>query len=373
MKRFFLILTAFVLIFAGAAGCKKTSPEEARENADMIAVITDFGDITDASYNQAAYDACKAFCKEQKMKCGYFKPDSDTDADRAAKIRQAIKEGFNILILPGKRFAAPIAETAPENPEIKFIALDVAAENYPDGADLKNVYSVNYREEIAGFMAGYAAIRLGYTKLGFLGGVPDDDVIRYGRGFVQGAEEAAKEQQKKAEMSYVYAGQSYGDRDITAAMERWYGTGTEIVFVCGDAVYVSAGEAAKNAGGKLIGADVDRKAAFDAQYGAGVTVTSAGKALGLTVEKTLEEAVLNGGWSNCAGQFRTLGIVDEDPDKNFVFLPSKSTQWSESFTEEDYRAMVKALADGAYTVSADPDEEIRALYVQADYQGTLKD
>ena len=42
-------------------------------------------------------------------------------------------------------------------------------------------------------MAGYAAVKDGFTKLGFQGGMAVPEVIRYGHGFPQGAEVAAKE------------------------------------------------------------------------------------------------------------------------------------------------------------------------------------
>lgn len=41
-------------------------------------------------------------------------------------------------------------------------------------------------------MAGYAAVKLGYTKLGFLGGMAVPTVIRFGYGYVQGADAGAK-------------------------------------------------------------------------------------------------------------------------------------------------------------------------------------
>ena len=53
-----------------------------------------------------------------------------------------------------------------------------------------------YQEELCGYMAGYAAVKLGYTKLGFLGGMAVPRCrCRYGYGFVQGADAAAAEEQ----------------------------------------------------------------------------------------------------------------------------------------------------------------------------------
>lgn len=48
--------------------------------------------------------------------------------------------------------------------------------------------SILYAEEQAGYLAGYAAVNEGYTQLGFMGGIAVPAVIRYGYGFIQGAD-----------------------------------------------------------------------------------------------------------------------------------------------------------------------------------------
>ena len=44
-------------------------------------------------------------------------------------------------------------------------------------------------------------------------------VIRYGYGFVQGADAAAAELGQNIEINYFYGGQFYGDANITSRME----------------------------------------------------------------------------------------------------------------------------------------------------------
>ncbi len=51
-------------------------------------------------------------------------------------------------------------------------------------------------------------------------------VIRYGYGFVQGADAAAKELGTNIDINYFYGGQFYGDANITSRMEGWYANGT---------------------------------------------------------------------------------------------------------------------------------------------------
>ena len=161
-----------------AAEAEEAAEEPAQEPAAAadfsVAMITDYGDITDQSFNQTTYEACKEYCEQNGIDFKYYKPASDSDADRVTMIENAIDEGFTVIVMPGYAFAPAIAETAPEYDDVTFIALDVSDYDL-SSAGLEtlpvNLYSAVYQEELCGYMAGYAAVKLGYTKLGFLGGM----------------------------------------------------------------------------------------------------------------------------------------------------------------------------------------------------------
>ena len=321
-----------------------------------VAMITDYGDITDQSFNQTTYEACNEFCTANSVDFTYYKPAGDSTAERVAMVDAAVAEGYNVVVMPGYAFAETIKETAEMYPDVTFIALDVGESDL--GADYtvpSNVYCAVYQEELCGYMAGYAAVKLGYTHLGFLGGMAVPAVQRYGYGFVQGADAAAADLGNGADVTveYVYGNQFFGDADITAYMDNWYQTqGVEVVFACGGGIYTSAAEAAAKVGGKVIGVDVDQAAIIDA-YGEGMTVTSAMKGLANTTKHLLQE-VMDGNFANYGGQIETLGLVSgDDPTANYVQLPMESTQWSDSFTQDDYKAMVAGMYDGTITVSND--------------------
>ena len=329
--------------------------EPAAEAADIrVAMITDYGDITDQSFNQTTYEACKEYCEANGVDFKYYKPGSDSDDDRITMIENAIEEGFNVVVMPGYAFAPAIAATAPEYEDVLFIALDVSDFDLSSaGLDPlpANLYSAVYQEELCGYMAGVAAVKLGYKNLGFLGGMAVPAVIRYGYGFVQGADAAAAELGlTDVTVNYAYGNQFYGDADITAAMDTWYAGGTEIVFACGGGIFTSAAEAAAKVGGKVIGVDTDQAPVIDGLYGEGMTVTSAMKGLAPTV-KTMLAAVQAGQFEG--GKVENLGLVSENPEENYVQLPSASTQFAEGFTAEDYAALVAAMFKGEITVSND--------------------
>jgi basic membrane protein A len=361
-----ILSIALVLCMVLALGCTAFA-----DDAPAVAMITDYGDITDQSFNQTTYEACKAFCDENGLTFQYYKPASDSDEDRASSIEKAIDDGYSVIVMPGYAFGKAIQETVPDNEDITFIALDVSEGDIGDlAADVPaNLYCAVYQEELCGYMAGYAAVKLGYTKLGYLGGMAVPAVVRYGYGFVQGVDAAAAELGiEGVEVKYVYGNQFYGDSDITAYMDTWYAAGTEVVFACGGGIFTSAGEAAAKVGGKVIGVDVDQAGTIDALYGEGITVTSAMKGLAATVNAELS-AVLDGSFEG--GKVDNLGLVSDVPAENFVQIAG-STQFSDSFTEADYEALVAAMNAGDITVSNDINAEPAVSAITVDYQGNIK-
>ena len=377
------------------------APEASAEAASeyKVAMITDYGDITDQSFNQTTYEACKAFCEEKGIDFNYFKPAGDNTADRVAMIEKAADEGFNVIVMPGYAFGGAIVEAAPQFKDVKFIALDVAkgdlletavanaGETYdynPDNwelekyVDMSNVYCAVYQEELCGYMAGYAAVKLGYKNLGFLGGMAVPAVVRYGYGFVQGVDAAAADMGlTDVKLNYIYGGQFFGDADITAVMDTWYANGTEVVFACGGGIYTSAVDAAKKVNAKVIGVDVDQAGVIANYAGVdGMTVTSAMKGLYPATYDTLNDVIINGNWANYAGKIATLGLVSaDDPTLNYVQIPMESTQWVDgAFTQDDYKAMVAAMFNGELTVSNDTSKAASdfATVITVDDQGAIK-
>ena len=384
---------------AAPEGTENTAGDAAADTAEpseySVAMITDYGDITDQSFNQTTYEACKAFCEENGIDFQYYKPAADSTADRVASAELAINDGYNVIVLPGYAFGGTIAEISAEYTDVKFIALDVAAgdlleagvalagEEYDYNSDnwnvedyvyMDNVYCAVYQEEISGYMAGYAAVKLGYKNLGFLGGMAVPAVIRFGYGFVQGADAAAAELGlTDVEVKYAYGNQFYGDADITAAMDTWYQDGTEVVFACGGGIYTSAAEAAAKVGAKVIGVDTDQSAVINGAYGEGLTVTSAMKGLAPTTKDTLNAVINEGKWAEYAGKISTLGLVSgTDPEANYVQLPIETTQWNDTFTVEDYKALVAQLFDGTITVSSDISAAPQVKAVKFEDLGNLK-
>lgn len=340
-----------------------------------VAMITDCGDIFDQSYNQVTYEACKEYCSTNNLEFRYFKPVDDSTADRTTMIERAIGEGYNIIVMSGFMFADSIVQTAPKYPDIKFVALDITKSDYlaaamfalgrddydyqPDNwdleeyVDLSNVYTMTYREELCGYIAGYATVKMGYTKLGYIGGMAVPEIKRYGYGYVQGVNDAAKETGTTVEMKYIYAGLFFSDISITTEMDEWYASGTQAVFVCGGSIYISVAEAAQKFNGKVIGADVDQASIINLFANEDTTITSAIKGLASSTKAALKDIIEDGRWDELAGKIDSLGLISATVlDANYVGIPTgDGTAWCDTFTTDDYAALVADMIDGKINVS----------------------
>ena len=370
MKKIAIVMCTIALAAFSFVSCsKKNAPAKASagkaaEPAMKIAMVTDYGDITDQSFNQTTYQACKEYAEAAKLDFKYYKPSGDSTEARVSSINAAIQDGYNVVVLPGYAFAEAIVKTVDDNDDVYFIGLDVSEFDLVSSAEAmgkanwklpSNAFCAVYAEEIPGFFAGYAAVKEGFTHLGFLGGMAVPAVIRYGYGFVQGCNQAAVEMGKadKVTVEYVYGGQFFGDQAITAAMDGWYQQRkVEVVFACGGGIWTSACEAAAKTSGKVIGVDVDQAALIN-NYGAGMCVTSAMKGLGATVKATLK-SIQDKSFANVyAGKISNLGLVsDTDLDANFVALPTAT--WSmKNFTVDQYKQMVKDVYAKKISISND--------------------
>lgn len=316
-----------------------------------IAMITDSGDITDESFNQITWETVVAYGDTNGIEYEYYKPAEDTDEERINSIDLAIAEGATVVVMPGYLFGPAIAEEQDLYPEVTFIAVDVtefdvvnlAGESVPLGS---NAYVCSFQEEQAGYLAGYAAVKDGYTDLGFLGGIAVPAVIRYGYGYVQGINAAAEELGVDVNVKYYYGGQFYGSPEITATMEGWYSNGTEVVFACGGGIYTSAVEAADIHDGKVIGVDVDQYPIIGDRC-----VTSAMKGLGSAVTSALD-AYFGGSFASIGGTAAQLGLTQGD----YLGLPTDDASWGfETFTKDEYETVLSGIKDGSIAISDDTE------------------
>ncbi len=352
MKKVFLFLFALVLLI-GLAACGGEDPVKGGYDYDAIpdtmeassyeiAFVTDIGQLKDKSFNQGTWEGLKRFAHENNKSYKYYQPanaNNATDDDRYNAMKAAVDGGAKIVVCAGFMQFTALDKIARECPEVKFVFVD--GWNF----GLENVTAIIFQEEQAGYLAGYGAVKEGYTKLGFTGGGGGTNPAcqRFGYGYIQGANDAAKELGITVSMKYswLYGSTFSASPELQTMLEGWYSTGTEIVFACGGSMCTSAFAAASANNGKVIGVDVDQAADSP------TVITSAMKGLREGTIYALEKFYSNK-WAEIADKSANLGVNDEA-----VGLPTDEASWRfTKFSVEEYEALFAKLKDGSIKVDA---------------------
>lgn len=325
MKKRVLLLIVFTML-ALLSGCGKNKAE--------IALITDVGTIEDGSYNQGAWEGIKKYGDEHEVGYAYYKPREAALDSYNEAIKKAVKKGAKVIVCPGYLPEEAVYYAQNDYPKVDFILLDGAVHNhdYTDFTIKANVMQISFAEEQAGFLAGYAAVRDGYTRLGFIGGEAEDAVIRFGYGFVQGADYAAIELGTQVDMKYTYAGTYYESSAVNSMASEWYQTGTQVIFACGGAMGRSVMKAAEALDCKVIGVDVDQSSESPS------VITSSLKNLSGAVYQGIDDyynGSFKGGFtSNMTAQNNGIGLVMDNAKFNL-------------FTENEYRNILSLMSNNS--------------------------
>ena len=308
-----------------------------------IGFVTDVGQLKDKSFNQGTYDGVKLYAAANGLSYKYYQPangDKATDDDRYDAMKAACDNGAKVVVCAGFLQEAALKKAAAEYPDVAFIFID----GYPISVDdkvLENVAPIAFAEEQSGYLAGYAVVKEGFEKLGFTGGGGGTNpaCVRFGYGFVQGANDAAKELGKTVDINYTWQfGNTFSPSpELMAMVSGWYNAGTEIVFCCGGNMFQSVAQAAAENDGAVVGVDTDQS--FESE----TVVTSATKGLASAVQWALAK-VYDGTFSEIGGNATSLGA-----DNNAVGLPTAT--WSmQNFTVEEYEALFQKILSGEVTI-----------------------
>lgn len=315
----------------------------------QIAFVTDVGQLKDKSFNQGTFDGVKLYADANGLSYKYYQPANSseaTDDDRYDAMKAAVDGGAEVVVCAGYLQEAALKRAAMEFPDVPFIFIDGYPLQDDSGNTLTNVAGIAFQEEQAGYLAGYAAVKDGFTKLGFSGGGGGTNpaCCRFGYGYVQGANAAALEKGITVDMNYSwqYGSNFSASTDLQTMINGWYVNGTEIVFACGGSMFQSIVAAASANDGYVIGVDVDQSG--ESEY----VVTSAMKGLADAVQWAVAK-VYDGTFDTIGGQQTSLGVAD-----NAVQLPTGADSWRfETFTVEEYESLYQQMVDGTLVVDDD--------------------
>ena len=338
MKNFLkLIILSIILIIS--LSCKDTKKNSGYE----LALITDIGTIDDKSFTQGSWEGLKKYAEEKGITYKYYKPaGKDTDS-KIDSIYLAISSGAKLIVTPGYLFEPAIYKVQDIYPEINFVLLDGTPQDgtYTDFRIEKNVYAVLYAEEEAGFLAGYGVVKEGYTNLGVMGGMAEPSVIRFGYGFVQGADYAAKELGvKNIKIDYTYIGGYEPTPEVQTKASSWFIKGVQVIFAPAGGAGNSVMSAAEQNKGYVVGVDVDQSVESP------TVITSAMKMIGESVYNAIDEFY--------KGNFPGGKSVILDAKVHGIGLPMETSKFK-NFTKEDYDNIYKKLIDGSVEILKDTD------------------
>ncbi len=311
----------------------------------QVAFITDVGQLKDKSFNQGTYDGVKLYANAAGKSYKYYQPsggDNATDVDRYNAMKLAADNGAEVIVAAGFMQATALTQAAIEFTDVRFVFIDGWALSDENGNILPNVTGVSFQEEQCGYLAGYAAVKEGYTKLGFSGGGAGTNAAcnRYGWGFVQGADAAAKELGVNVEMNYSwqYGASFQASSELQTMIAGWYQNGTEVVFACGGSMFASISAAASAEDGLVIGVDVDQS------FESPAVITSAMKGIGEAAQQALTAAESDASWADFGGQNVVLGAK-----QNAVGLPTAT--WSlQNWSVDEYNTLFQQIVDGTVAI-----------------------
>ena len=330
-----------------AAGAQITNPDDipdtmtSEDGKYQVAFVTDVGQLKDKSFNQGTFDGVKLYSANNGLSYKYYQPANGseaTDDDRYDAMKAAVEGGAEVLVCAGFMQGAALEKAAKDFPDAKFIFID----GWSLGLD--NVAAITFQEEQCGYFAGYAVVKEGFTKLGFCGGGggTNDACCRYGYGYVQGANAAAKEMGVTVDMNYSwqYGASFSASPELQAMTSGWYENGTEVIFACGGPMFDSITAAASANDGYVIGVDSDQSGDSD------TVITSALKQVGAAAEWAIGKAY-DGTWSEIGNNCTTLGAKD-----GATGLPT-DTWMLKNYSVEEFQEQFDAVVSGELEIDAD--------------------
>ncbi len=394
---------ALLLVLTTLLSCLTMLSCFGRGDQYEIALVVGDADIENDSFNKCVWRGVKNFADANGKSRQYYVPDDDTPAARANVIRRAISMGARVVVCAGETFESAVYEVQSYYPAIRFLLVDgvpnavieepketlplpaeTTAADVQLEADLaeteyviqtnsvgdelrvsyktsKNVHCILFREEQAGYLAGYAAARDGYTKFGFAGGSMSDANLKYNYGFLQGINDASLEMgiADRIVVKCKYAGSDETSATIQGRMEEWYGEdGIEVIMSCGGEVYTPVFEAAEKCNGRIIAVD------YDQAIRSPRIICSAVKDIEGRISEALEALyAYEVKWDDArSGKTAVFGM-----NENAVGIAGESGAWRfVSFTKEQYEQICEKIKLGLILISDDttqhPDLSIAVEY-----------
>jgi basic membrane protein A and related proteins len=186
-----LLVAALVLVAAGCGSKKSTSGSTTTTQAAAfkVGLSTDTGGLNDRSFNHLAYVGLKRAQAQLGVQTRVVTAASSSDY--IPNLTALARQGYDLVIGVGFTEIDAMKAVAKQFPKTHFAIVDVS--NADEGG-LKNVEGLLFKEQEAGYLAGYAAGLAakdrGGNAVSSVGGQKQPPVDRYIAGFQAGAKAA---------------------------------------------------------------------------------------------------------------------------------------------------------------------------------------
>jgi len=253
MKKFLSLLVVAALAL-GMTGCSNSTNNGGDEKDDVTKVALLLPYIGDQSYFDVTYNGLALL--EEKYGDAVETKLIEMGTDEAGwevAHRQAVSDGYDIIISGNWQYEGVMLSVAAENPDVKYLNFD-----YSDAAanSLDNVYGITYAANEIGYLAGVvAAVKSETGIVGGVGGMDNNGIRQFVAGYIQGA--ADVNPAVKVMISYV------GDFQDTARAkeisQNMINEGADVIWGCaggaGNGVFAAVAE---NEGTWAVGVDTDQ-------------------------------------------------------------------------------------------------------------------
>jgi basic membrane protein A and related proteins len=254
-------------VVALLAGCAQ-APEEsgggssaAPADGDFLpCMVSDSGGFNDASFNQLGKEGLDEAADSLGVTPNAVQSDAETDF--GPNLTNLVNQGCSIIVTVGFLLADATKAAAEENPDVEFAIIDDAS------IDAENVKPLTFNTSEAAFLAGYAAASYSKTgTVGTFGGMQIPTVTIFMDGFADGVKYFNEQKQKDvkvigwdvASQTGSFTGGFAQGVEAKTAAQTLIDQNADVILPVGGPIFLSAGEAIRDAGKDiaLVGVDAD--------------------------------------------------------------------------------------------------------------------
>ncbi|OGX80191.1 BMP family ABC transporter substrate-binding protein [Exiguobacterium sp. SH31] len=316
-----IIIGALTTCIVWLSGCQSVinQPEQTVEPRQSMGVVLSDVGLGDQSFSDAAMRGMGQLRETGDWFVDYRELD-ETETYKAG-FEQLVEDGHDVVVGLGFASQTDLETVASKHPDQQFALVDAVS-------TLPNVISVTFEETEGSALAGaVAGLETESDKIGFIGGVDNELIQKFGTGFELGA----KSVNEDVEMIVDYANDFASPEIGRKLAEKQIAAGADVLYAAAGLTGVGVLETAERNGIKAIGVDSDQS-----MIAPDAVITSMLKQVDLAIVKIADSLQ-----TKAINDHIELGI--EEGGIGLAAL--RRVQWTDEETEQ-FEAVQKRLLEG---------------------------